>query len=231
MNDIKDIAFPFGKDVLFFKIRDQGAIYNRNVGSDRLVLREIFGEQIYPLAASDFAGSGIFVDLGANIGATSVYAKALGARDIYAWEPVPENYELLIRNLELNRVTANTSQKAIWQEESVIRIVSSQASSTSEPAIIEQYPNHIIEAETITLEKALEPFREVDVLKCDIEGAEYGIFGNPAVNAKIRKIVMEFHNTTIDKFGAMVANLVLTHNVQMFGKWNDYGGQIVANRY
>ena len=41
------------------------------------------------------------IDVGANIGVFTLYAAATGGR-VYAYEPMPENYELLLRNLKRN---------------------------------------------------------------------------------------------------------------------------------
>ena len=45
----------------------------------------------------------IVADAGANIGIFSLYARALGAKKIYAFEAVLETFAMLKRNLELNR--------------------------------------------------------------------------------------------------------------------------------
>lgn len=51
--------------------------------------------------AGDLAGKTV-VDAGANIGIFSLYALALGAKKVYAFEAVAETYEILKSNLALN---------------------------------------------------------------------------------------------------------------------------------
>ncbi len=46
----------------------------------------------------------VVVDAGANIGVFTLYALALGARKVYAFEAVSETYKMLGGNLALNRV-------------------------------------------------------------------------------------------------------------------------------
>ncbi len=51
--------------------------------------------------AGNLAGK-IVVDAGANIGLFSLYARALGAKKVHAFEAVAETYKILSRNLALN---------------------------------------------------------------------------------------------------------------------------------
>jgi FkbM family methyltransferase len=83
-----------------------------NFGSDSFIHGEVFELQYYDLALS-FAPMTI-LDLGANIGLTSVYfAKRFPHAQIAAVEPVPTNLGLLRKNLELNGVVASVIAGAI----------------------------------------------------------------------------------------------------------------------
>ena len=51
----------------------------------------------------NFAEEAIFFDVGANIGVYSLYAASMKAK-VYSFEPEAQNYALLNRNIELNRL-------------------------------------------------------------------------------------------------------------------------------
>ena len=44
----------------------------------------------------------IFWDVGANIGDSSIYFALKGAKKVIALEPLPANYEMAVKNIELN---------------------------------------------------------------------------------------------------------------------------------
>ena len=46
----------------------------------------------------------IVIDLGAHIGVFSVYAALYGAEKVYAYEPLKENYDLLVKNIAVNNL-------------------------------------------------------------------------------------------------------------------------------
>ena len=52
-----------------------------------------------------FAASDIFVDVGANVGMYSIFAAAYSGASVYAFEPEAQNYALLNRNIEINRLS------------------------------------------------------------------------------------------------------------------------------
>jgi len=51
----------------------------------------------------DIRPSDIVIDIGAHIGAFTLYAAWRGAK-VYAYEPDPDNYSLLVQNTKLNRL-------------------------------------------------------------------------------------------------------------------------------
>lgn len=201
--------------------------------SDAIVLREAFVENTYALHGDHFAHTGVMIDIGANIGAVTMLACELGAKRVVAYEPEPENYQLLRTNIRLNQCdkAVETHQQAVWSQAGPLELVSSQAASTARPEVVAVLPAHVIQVPAVTLEDVLIPFQEVDVVKVDAEGAEYEMFRNRDVHRKIRMLVMEYHQTTAEKFGALLALLSLTHNLQVFGHYDVDGGQILAKRY
>lgn len=218
---------------LRFKVRSKRGPVD-SAGSDEIVLHEAFVENTYTLHPDHFAHTGIMIDIGANIGAISVLACGLGAKQVIAYEPEPENFRLLVENTSWNvyeGVLVELHPQAVWSSEGWIPLVPSQGASTSRLEVLEAFPSKTIPVQTVTLTQVLSPFAEVDVVKVDAEGAEYEMFGDLGANQKIRVLMMEYHPTTATIFGGLLAQLSLTHNLQVFGHYNVDGGQILAKRY
>lgn len=210
---------------LHFHVRDTEG------GTDLVVLREAFEENVYDLHEDHFNRSGIMIDIGANIGAQSIFACVLGARKVIAFEPEPENFRLLRRHISMNGLPIRSHQIAVWSSAKMISLFPNEGNTTSSSKVVEAHPTEVIQVQTMTLEQVLAPYTEVDVLKVDTEGAEYKIFKDRDVNHKARKIVVEYHTTTTEKFGALLALLSLTHNIRVFGHYDTDGGQIFGDRY
>lgn len=227
---IKSVQTP--KGMLDFKCRGEHGVVSSTV-TDEIVLREAFEENTYALHEDDFSHTGVLIDIGANIGAVSFLAWSLGAKKIVSYEPESENRSMLLDNLALNpQVQIEVHPEAVWSFRTTIPLVPSQGATTSRMAAVDKFPDKVVQVPTVTLADVLSPFDEVDVLKVDTEGAEYEIFNwDLDSQKKCRKIVMEFHQTCKEYFGDLLAQLVLTHNVQAFGRWHMDGGQILALRY
>lgn len=205
-----------GKE-LYFDLRENT--------SDDSVVNESF-KNTYNLGEEDFKHSGIFIDIGANIGTVSILASLMNAREIIAFEPEEDNFKCLINNLELNGIKNVQCKKlAVWDIDDLMIGINPNQSFTS---VGNQEGNKKIK--TITLERILEDFNEVDVIKCDTEGAEYNIFVNPEVNKKARRIVMEFHQTDRGKFENLISKLSLTHKVSFTGSYENICGMLDARR-
>lgn len=63
----------------------------------------IFGSNQYGLTREVVQGK-IFVDVGANKGLVSIYAAALGAKKVHAFEPIPGTMDILKQNVKANRL-------------------------------------------------------------------------------------------------------------------------------
>lgn len=79
-------------------LRDGASFESRAGTDDHHVLFEIFVEGIYP---TDVGHGDTVMDIGANIGGFTVQAARRGAR-VIAFEPFPENFEALERNVRRN---------------------------------------------------------------------------------------------------------------------------------
>ena len=116
------------------------------------------------------------VDIGANIGYyTLLAARLVGQKGtVYAFEPEPDNYEILIRNInanEFNNVVA--VRKGIYKDTGKISFNIGEYSGAH--SLFNPYSSIIntIEIETITLDDFfIDKSPVIDVIKIDVEGAE-----------------------------------------------------------
>lgn len=116
-----------------------------------------------------------FCDVGANLGVfTLLAARQVGSKGhVFAFEPVPTNYQALQRNIEINQLTNVTCiTKAVSETNGVSKIYLSDYSGShsliDEPAA---FNGMIIDVETVRLD-SLPKVSDIDVLKIDVEGFE-----------------------------------------------------------
>jgi FkbM family methyltransferase len=137
----------------------------------------------------------VIVDAGSNIGLSVLFFRShYPDSRVYAIEPDPETFDRLTLNLErLSGVEA--AQLALSDQVGRARFFR----STSESWTSSLFPvGRVLEevtVDTVTLDEFLSAHRlsEVDLLKLDIEGAEYRVLRSSRRLASIRHIVAELH--------------------------------------
>jgi FkbM family methyltransferase len=180
----------------FRKVRLRGGIqlcYRLNKG-DLHSIREVWFEEAYRLPFDN--PSGTLLDLGANIGLTSVWlAKKYTIERVIAVEPDRSNAMLARRNLDLNAIKSEVIEAAIGPQEGTVRFESNQVSNlgrVSEKGL----PVAMITVDTI-LEKSACP--KLALVKIDIEGGEQQLFDGPMDWLdRTDAIIIEFHPTLVD---------------------------------
>lgn len=201
-NEILKLIMPFyylGKrrfgDLTEIRFRNV-SFFARHNSLDALPLYEIWSYNSYSDAPIQLGN--IVVDIGAHIGGYAVYAAKLGAR-VIAYEPMPKTYELLVKNLELNRCGNVRAYNAALSSSTGIITLNTDADGTILTSIYHDasFP-HKVAVPSVSLHEAFRrnKLKHVDVLKLDVEGAEYDILLNaqPADLRKVQTIIMEFHD-------------------------------------
>jgi len=133
-------------------------------------IKEIFIDEIYkqPLPPNAF-----ILDCGANIGLSVIYLKKIcPTATITAFEPDPNNFELLKKNIashDLQNIVLKN--EAVWKENEMLRF---ESEGTMSSKIVF---DHGAGAKKLTKAIRLKNYltRKVDFLKMDIEGAEYEV--------------------------------------------------------
>jgi len=146
-------------------------------------------------------------DVGAHVGLYSlVAAAALGdSGRVVAFEPEPANYELLLRNIEVNGFTNVTAvRKAVADRSGTLGLYVDPAQSTLHslrPLGGGRVPSHAVEVTTLDEFFAGE---RLDVAKMDVEGAEgsvlKGMRGLLGLNPGL-KLFSEFNPTFLSALG------------------------------
>jgi FkbM family methyltransferase len=152
------------------------------------------------------------VDLGANIGYFSLLAARLVGREgkVYAFEPEPRNFGLLLKNIELNGYNNIVAvQKAVSNISGSIslflHVKDTGAHTIYQPEHAEKEFGECIEVQTVTVDEFFEDKEQrIDVIKMDIEGAEMAaLLGMDRVireNENL-KMFIEFHPPGIRRRG------------------------------
>jgi FkbM family methyltransferase len=180
----------------------EGVVFLRENTFDFITFEEVVFDQVYKAIPAHLPKCERVVDLGANIGLSCLY---LAARyptcKIVAVEPVPQNYTILTKNVAclIEAQRCLPMQAAVWGTDKPLVL--------EQPAIPERYNAYTVRqsaptaksalnVEGITIQRIMERagFRELDILKVDVEGAETELFkGDLDWLNHTRAIAIEFH--------------------------------------
>jgi FkbM family methyltransferase len=121
-----------------------------------------------------------FIDIGANIGLFSLHASKIVGREgkIYAFEPTPQTFQKLLKNLDLNHtgnIEAIQSGLSNTRSELDFHVSMKGYDAWNSFAILEEAgKTEIIKAEVDTLDSFIseKSIDKIDLIKMDVEGWE-----------------------------------------------------------
>lgn len=179
------------KSGLQISLRPREGISNNDYG----VAYEIFVHEFYRIPPEIDKGSvRLVVDLGANIGFSTIYLLSKFPRaSAIAVEPHPRQFASLRENLALNGLEVRTECHAVAAGTRADRMGLTDAGmgSTLIPASGTGIDVDVIDIFELLTGKA------VDILKIDIEGGEYPILDDPRFEMlRPWAVVMEWHQRT-----------------------------------
>jgi FkbM family methyltransferase len=165
-------------------------IYLRNI-VDLAVLKEVFLDKEYewdsPLDPK------VIVDLGAHFGDSALYFHAVYPDAlIYAVEPSPENFDRLKKHTTniKNIVPINI---AVGEEDGWMKLNLTK-SSLGHSMYEREKGGETVDVRMLSLKSFMETYslNKINLLKFDIEGAEFGIFRSPAIS-QVDSLIGELH--------------------------------------
>lgn len=143
----------------------------------------------------------LVIDVGANVGAFSVYAAKRTRNRVIAIEPFPRNVEFLTRNCAANGCrNVEIVEAALGDKDEMVSLylsdkgVAHQLFREARSGVLEEK----VQVPGITLPRLMEQrgFDRIDFLKMNCEGAEGLILGSlpPTLLGRIGRIAFQFHD-------------------------------------
>lgn len=186
----------FGKKNEYIYIINNSLFYIRKNTSDKFTVDEIWKHNIYNIQIKK---DDMVVDLGANIGAFTIFAAKIALNGkVFAFEPERSNYQQLVKNIDLNKLKNSFPYKlGVAHKKCTLPLFLSNENKGAASI----YESHSEKKEKINCMILEEIFKlcnieNIDILKMDIEGAEYDVlFSTPKhIFKRINCIVLEFHD-------------------------------------
>ncbi|MFA4941296.1 MAG: FkbM family methyltransferase [Patescibacteria group bacterium] len=212
----------------------ENGLFLRQGTSDTFVYKEVFLDECYKRSISRLNNESIVIDIGAHIGLFSLYSSEFCCQ-VYSYEPHPDNYKLAKKNIE-NRKVKNiylNNLAVSSRSQETLYISDGKNENTGEHHLgAKGYP-----IETISLEDIFKKndIKHCDLLKMDVEGAEYDIILNTPdyIFEKIFNLSMEYHPDLDNKrtLNDLLFLLKGNHFVCEVEKITEKVGLIFAKKY
>ena len=169
-------------------------------GTDEYIGWEMFHSDIYNLNEifPTMPHNPTILDIGAHIGLFSLKAMSMyvGAT-VYAYEPMEDNFELMQRNIHINGLceSVHMFNFGVAGQAGDHELLLSGTSNAEHSIVGVSGDKSSTKVYCTTLEEILDKLERVDILKMDIEGAEFEVFNNtPSILLdKVDCIVLEYH--------------------------------------
>jgi FkbM family methyltransferase len=169
-------------------------VYLRPGNSDFSVFRQIFMNGEYDIEIP--FSPRIIVDAGANIGLASLYfSQQFPQAVIYSLEPDPDNFQMLSRHAQ-QYPQWKTFQLALWDQCTSLAFTNTQAEAWSKQVgQSAKASDSLVPAMDLTSFMLNNGIEVIDLLKIDIEGAEFEVFQHNYEYwlKRTRMIIVELH--------------------------------------
>lgn len=177
--------------------------------------KEIFADENYKFKTD--SANPVIYDCGSNIGTSCLYfSKNYPTCRIIAYEADPNIVKILRENLERNQIkNVEVFDKAVWTSNDGIDISLEGADGASVYSL-----KNLQKVPSIRLKDHIEKEIKIDMLKIDIEGAEYDVLKDCCNSLNnIENIFIEYHSFTesVQKLSEIL-NILEENNFRYFIK-------------
>jgi FkbM family methyltransferase len=195
---------------------------------------DVFRSDIWGIAGHFFPGCRV-LDIGANRGMVTAYC-AVNGGIVTAYEPHPLAFESLLETIALNEIESRVTpiNSAVWTFTGEIEIDFSKAGDYLNGTVSGISPRQKDpERNTLNQKTQCVSFEQAvgdtnwDIVKMDIEGAEYPILHNcpESVFDHIKFFTIELHDNRTDEIHQAVRAKLARHFVleDGYGDWSIFG--------
>ncbi len=168
---------------------------------DPAMYREVIEANQYHLSKEKVKDR-LVIDIGANIGAFSLYAAALGAKQVISVEPISASYNTFLRNIHRMGLKNVTTHKRIVAEKGNDFLPVSLNPNAGANSMYNVSENYEV-VETTSFSNIMNQIAGHDILlKLDCEGGEYDVIMNATNHDMIRinEIMLEIHTDLHPKY-------------------------------
>jgi len=185
------------KPEVIFTTKTNRFVKIRTNTTDLMAFTNVWFFQEYCIPGFEINKNDVVIDIGGHIGLFSIYASQFCTDGkIFCYEPIKENFDLLTKNIELNRLQ-NVYPFNTEVSKSVDDITIYLNDDEAGHSMFLENANYR-KAKSTTLAKIFSDnnIDKCNFLKLDCEGAEYEIIDSLThdITKKIEKISLEYHH-------------------------------------
>ncbi len=225
---ILDFFGIYGNDRhLILKTKRGPSLEVRAGSTDLAEVAVIFSDTEYPQRFFPKKNGSAIVDLGANIGAFSLYSASVLKKfkpSIIAVEPSTENFELLIGNISRNRLSKfiRPFQVAVTAKNGKAILDTSGTKDTYKISTKRTPGSEDVVTKTLSDICQSAKIAKIDLLKIDIEGSEFEVISSSidTLSSKVGSIIIEIHKPESDKRTIKLIKMLTTNKFSLVEKIN-----------
>jgi len=164
-----------------------------NSGSDNYIFSEVFIDKCYDIDLLSTPEK--ILDLGANVGYSSIYfKKKYPSARVACVEPIEENLSILKQNIELNSLSIKVLEAAVSSTAGLVHM--EKGTKDYNYVVTNNQKDNSVVVQALTIDQILCTlgWDTIDLIKIDIEGSEKELFSkNTEWLYKVNNLIIEAH--------------------------------------
>jgi FkbM family methyltransferase len=195
-------GLAIGAELPPLQLRNRLILHHRPDDLVMMQIGEVLGGKSYRRFITE-QHAGTMIDIGANIGIVSLdWATRIADVHVHAYEPNPETFAVLAKNVEANRLSHRITlhPEAVGRETGVMRFYASRSSMLTSAYQGNEGVFAEFRAAMVPLDEvAARATGPIGLLKIDVEGAEGDMLegASCATLARIQQVAIEYHDQIV----------------------------------